>query len=74
MEDFFKVRPLDTEDKEYIITCGNMMATPKKFSSAKKAQEYINGKPYDLIFTIAVAAAKAVLIENETNKEEEVKE
>lgn len=71
MEDFFKVRPLDAEDKEFIITCGNMMASTKKFSSAKKAQEYINAKPYELIFTLAVAAAKAVNIENNEQKEEE---
>ena len=37
----------------------------KKNKYSKLAEEYIKSKPYDLIFTLAVAAAKAVLIENE---------
>ena len=62
--EFFKVRPLGTEEKGFIITVGNMMATKKTFETQKEAEEYIESKPYDLIFTLAVAAAKAALIEN----------
>lgn len=62
--EFFKVRPLGTEEKGFIITTGNRMASPKKFETQKEAEEYIKSKPYDLIFTLAVAAVKATLIEN----------
>ena len=40
------------------------MASKKTFETQKEAEEYIESKPYDLIFTLAVAAAKAVLTEN----------
>lgn len=62
--EFFKVRPLGVEEKGFIITAGNMMASKKTFETQKEAEEYIESKPYDLIFTLAVAAAKASLIEN----------
>jgi hypothetical protein len=62
--EFFKVRPLGTEEKGFIITAGNTMASKKKFETQEEAEEYIKSKPYDLIFTLAVAVAKAVIIEN----------
>lgn len=62
--EFFKVRPLGTEEKGFIITVGNMMASRKTFETQEEAEEYIKSKPYDLIFTLAVAATKAALIEN----------
>lgn len=62
--EFFKVRPLGAEEKGFIITAGNMMASRKKFETQKEAEEYIKSKPYDLIFTLAVTAMKATLIEN----------
>ena len=40
------------------------MASKKTFETQTEAEEYIKLKPYDLIFTLAVAAAKATLIEN----------
>lgn len=63
-EDFFKVRMLSAENEKYIITCGNMMASKKQFDSREEAEAYIESKPYDLIFTLSVAAGKAVLTEN----------
>lgn len=62
--EFFKVRPLGTEEEGFIITAGNMMASRKTFESQIEAEKYIKSKPYDLIFTLAVAAAKATMIEN----------
>lgn len=62
--EFFKVRPLGAEEKGFIITAGNMMASRKTFETQEEAEKYIESKPYDLIFTLAVAAAKASLIEN----------
>ena len=63
--EFFKVRPLGTEEKGFIVTMGNMMASKKTFETQEEAEEYIKSKPYDLIFTLAVAATKAALTENE---------
>lgn len=62
--DLFKVRPLGVEEKGFIITAGNMMASKKTFETQEEAEDYIKSKPYDLIFTLAVAAAKAAIIEN----------
>lgn len=62
--EFFKVRPLGTEEKGFIITAGNMMASKKTFETREEAEKYVESKPYDLIFTLAVAAAKAALVEN----------
>lgn len=41
------------------------MASKKTFETQAEAEKYIESKPYDLIFTLAVAAAKATLIEKE---------
>ena len=40
------------------------MASIKQFDSREEAEAYIESKPYDLIFTLAVAASKAVVTEN----------
>lgn len=62
--EFFKIRPLGAEEEGFIVTAGNMMASKKTFETQEEAEKYIKSKPYDLIFTLAVAAAKAALIEN----------
>lgn len=64
-QEFFRVRALSAENEKYIITCGNMMASKRQFDSREEAEAYIESKPYDLIFTIAIAASKAVLTEKE---------
>lgn len=75
MNDFFKILPQGTEDNDYIIICGNVQASAKHFNTVKRAQEYINSKPWDLIFTLAYAANKALKNQeeeeskNQTNKE-----
>lgn len=63
-QEFFKVRAVSAENEKFIVTCGNMMASKKQFDSREEAEAYIESKPYDLIFTLAVAASKAVLTEN----------
>lgn len=63
-QEFFKVRALSAENEKFIVTCGNMMASKKQFNSREEAEAYIESKPYDLIFTLVVAASKAVLTEN----------
>ncbi len=60
VENFFKILPTNTEENDYVIVCGNVQASKKHFSTVKVALEYINTKPWDLIFTIAYAAHKAL--------------
>ena len=60
VEDFFKILPVNTEEKDYVIVCGNVQASKEHFKTVKAAQEYINTKPWDLIFTISYAAHKAL--------------
>lgn len=60
VENFFKILPMNTEENDYVIVCGNVQASKEHFKTIKDAQEYINGKPWDLIFTISYAAHKAL--------------
>lgn len=59
-ENFFKILPTNTEENDYVIVCGNVQASKEHFKTVKAAQEYINTKPWDLIFTISYAAHKAL--------------
>ena len=48
-----------------------MFKLKRTFQTAKAAQEYVNSKPWDLIFTISYAAQKALNAqEAEENKSE----
>ena len=60
VEEFFKILPTNTEENDYVIVCGNVQASKEHFKTVKAAQEYINTKPWDLIFTISYAAHKAL--------------
>ena len=40
--EFFKVRPLGTEEKGFIITAGNMMASKKTFETQKRQKNTSN--------------------------------
>ena len=74
VENFFKILPMNTEENDDVMVCGNVQATKKHFKTVKAAQEYVNTKPCDLIFTIAFAAHKALNAQeseeskNETNQ------
>lgn len=74
VENFFKILPMNTEENDYVIVCGNVQASKEHFNTVKAAQEYINTKPWDLIFTISYAAHKALNAqEAEENKSETIK-
>lgn len=71
VENFFKILPVNTEENDYVIVCGNVQASKEHFKTVKSAQEYINTKPWDLIFTMCYAANKALKAqEEEENKSE----
>lgn len=71
VENFFKILPTNTEENDYVIVCGNVQASKKRFKKVKEAQEYINTKPWDLIFTISYAAHKALNAQEAEEKESE---
>lgn len=68
-KEVFKIRPLDAEEKAWVITIGNHLATKKRFSSAKAAQEEVEAKSWDLIASMIFACIEAKkLEENESSK------
>lgn len=71
VEKFFKILPTNTEENDYVIVCGNVQASKERFKTAKAAQEYINTKPWDLIFTISYAAHKALNAQEKEESENE---
>ena len=74
VKNFFKILPCSLEENDYVIVCGNVQASKEHFKTVKAAQEYINTKPWNLIFTISYAAHKALNAqEAEENKSETIK-
>lgn len=71
VENFFKILPTNTEENDYVIVCGNVQASKERFKTVKAAQEYINTKPWDLIFTISYAAHKALNAQEKEESENE---
>uniref|UniRef100_A0AAU8AVC7 Uncharacterized protein n=1 Tax=Dulem virus 214 TaxID=3145691 RepID=A0AAU8AVC7_9VIRU len=75
----FIVRPLDAEEKEYVITIGNHLATEKRFKTKADARRCIDDKNWDLIASLIFAchdmieaAKEEGFKQTETNNEEEV--
>ena len=64
----FVIRPTDTEEKEYMITIGNHLATEEKFKSEAAAQREINKTNWDLVCALVYAIKEADQWE-EKNKE-----
>lgn len=62
---YFVVRPTNTEENDFIITCGIQQASVKHFKTAKAAQMYINSKPYELIATLCVVMWNAIKSEED---------
>lgn len=71
VENFFKILPTNTEENDYVIVCGNVQASKEHFKTVKDAQEYVNTKPWDLIFTISYAAHKALNTQEKEEKQSE---
>ena len=66
----FVVRPLDAEEKEYVITIGNHLATEKKFKTKADARKCIDDKNWDLIASLIFACHEMI----EAEKEEKAKQ
>ena len=71
----FVVRPLDAEEKEYVITIGNHLATEKRFKTKADARRCIDDKSWDLIASLIFACHEMIEAEKEEqNKQKENKE
>ena len=68
LKEVFIVRPADTEEKEFIITIGNHLATEEKFKSRKAAEMRINKTDWNLVSALVYALKEADKWE-EKNKE-----
>lgn len=71
----FVVRPLDAEEKEYVITIGNHLATEKRFKTKADARRCIDEKNWDLIASLIFACHEMIEAEKaEKAKQEETTE
>ena len=59
LKEAFVIRPADTEEKEYIITIGNHLATEEKFKSRAAAQREINKTNWNLVSALVYALKEA---------------
>lgn len=67
----FIVRPTNTEENDFMITIGNRLATTRRFKTAKAAQLYINGKPWELIATLVFACHEMIKLQENENQSEQ---
>ena len=59
IKEAFIVRPADTEEKEFIITIGNHLATEERFKSRKAAEMRINKTDWNLVSALVYALKEA---------------
>lgn len=55
----FIIRPANQDEKEFIITIGNHLATEEKFPSREAAEERINQTDWNLVAAMAYALKEA---------------
>ena len=60
----FRVRTLNEEQTDFVITVGNHLATEKHFSKEEEAEKYISEKNWDMIVALV-----AEMIEMSKSKE-----
>lgn len=48
----FKIRPINEEKNDFIITVGNHLATEEHFKTEKEAEDYIKEKPLDMMIAL----------------------
>lgn len=57
-EESFVIRATNEENNDYIITCGDKIATPKHYQSEEEAEKTIKNKDWNLIATLTIAIAE----------------
>ena len=51
-KNIFVIRPIDNEQKEFIITVGKHLATKKRFKTKEEAETYIKYPKWDTTFAL----------------------
>lgn len=72
-EESFVVRATNEENNDYIITCGDKIATPNHYKSEEEAREAIKRKDWNLIATLTIAIAEQAVrnyIDEQIKKEQ----
>lgn len=62
--DIFKIRALNEEQNDFVITIGNHLASEKHFKTIEEANKYIKYKNWDMIFALI---AEMIEISKSTN-------
>ena len=70
-KELFVVRPIDNEQKEFIITVGKHLATKKKFKTKEEAEIYIKYPKWDTTFALIAEMIEAN--EETKHKADEIK-
>lgn len=70
-EDNFVIRPINEEENDFIITYGNLQATPQHFNKREDAMECIKRKDWNLIATMCIKIAEATIKLNNKKETEE---
>lgn len=59
LKEAFVIRPTDTNEKEFMITIGNHLATEERFKSRKAAEMRINKTDWNLVAAMVYALKEA---------------
>ena len=76
VKELFQIRPVNEEEKEFVIVIGKHLATNERFASKKAAQMKINKTDWNLVTALFYALLEAYEFENkqknkQTKEEEE---
>lgn len=53
-QSFFRVQKKNVEEEKYIICIKDELASRKEFNTKEEAEQYIDSKPWELIFNLSV--------------------
>lgn len=70
VKELFKIRPTNEEEKDFIITVGQHLATERHFNTREEAEQYINTPQWDMILAM-VAEMFQIHTEVEHKKDKE---
>lgn len=71
LKEAFVIRPTDTNEKEFMITIGNHLATEEKFKSRKAAEMRINKTDWNLVAAMVYALREADEFEKSIKNQED---
>lgn len=72
VQNLFKVVKTSTEREEYAIVIGKHLATEVKFQSRDEAEDFIESKDYDLIWSLIAALLDGKEAAEQTKLEQEI--